>query len=244
MKVAVKRVTKKTKYSALTDLLREEIISGRLLPGSRITVAEVALRYGISQMPVREALKQLAGEGLIIFLPRKGARVVPINVDFVNHVYDLRGAIESLLVRLCVPHINNATMNKLDDLCRQSELAAEAGDVKRLLSINREFHDSLNRLSGNPVALELYDRYTKLMGRLRQKYGVRPNRVSEIAKGHATLVQALREQDADRLGNLVILQCELAKNDLISLMDDERKSQPENSLDATTAMLVQNSAGK
>src|ERR687883_1655559 len=121
---------KTTTYEALADLLRQEIVSGRLPGGSRVTVAEVASRYGVSQMPVREALQRLQGERLVVLLPHKGARVLALHEQFVHNIYDLRGAIESLLARLSLPNLTNAAMTRLDSLYRQFIACAEAHDVQ------------------------------------------------------------------------------------------------------------------
>src|SRR5918997_1452748 len=99
-----------TAYSALTDILREEIVSGRLAAGSRLTVEDLASRYGVSTMPVREALQRLRGEGIIVLLPHRGARVVSLDENLVSNIYDLRGAIESLLARRSLPNLTNAAM--------------------------------------------------------------------------------------------------------------------------------------
>ena len=107
---------RQTSYEVLTDKLREEIVSGRLPAGARLAIEDIAERYAVSTMPVRQALQRLQGEGIIELLPHKGARVVRPDLEFVANVYDLRGAVESLLARKCLPRITNAAMQRLDEL--------------------------------------------------------------------------------------------------------------------------------
>jgi DNA-binding GntR family transcriptional regulator len=209
---------KSTTTAKLADLLREDIVSGRLPSGSRVTVAEVVAKYGVGQMPVREALQRLQGERIIVLLPNKGARVLSLDEHFVNNIYDLRGAIESLLVRLSLPNLTYAIMARLSEICEQIEGASHVGDVKLVRALNGEFHSLVYRHAGNPVALEIYDRYASLMGTLRKKYGVGPARLPVIAKGLSDVHAAIRAQDGERAGKLVALQCELAKEDLLGLM--------------------------
>lgn len=244
MKVTTEGNTQKTTYAALTDLLREEIVSGKLPAGSRITVADVASRYGVSQMPVREALQCLQGEGIIVLLPHKGARVLSLDAHFVNNMYDLRGALESLLARLALPNLTNAVMARLDEIWQQIDLAAKNGDEKGLLALNGEFHRLLYRHADNPIALEIYNHYSGLMGTLRQKYGEGPGRLEEISTGLAEVLDALRAQDAERLSRLSLHICEQAKKDILNLMEQDHKIQMENNPDLTTLRLLKSATAE
>ena len=235
---------KQTTYEALTDLLREEIVSGKLPAGSRITVADVASRYNVSQMPVREALQRLQGEGIVILLPHKGARVLSLDAHFVNNMYDLRGAIESLLARLALPNLTNAAMARLEELWQQIDQAAQDGDEKLLLALNGEFHRLLYRHADNPLALEIYNHYSSLMGTLRQKYGEGPGRLAEISAGLAETLLALRAQDAEQLSRLSLDICDRAKKDILNLMEQDRKIQTENNPDLTTLRLLKSGAAE
>jgi DNA-binding GntR family transcriptional regulator len=244
MKVRTEGNTQKTTYAALTDLLRQEIVSGKLPAGSRITVADVASRYGVSQMPVREALQCLQGEGIIVLLPHKGARVLSLDAHFVNNMYDLRGATESLLARLALPNLTNAVMTRLDEIWQQIDLAAKNGDEKGLLALNGEFHRLLYHHADNPIALEIYNHYSGLMGTLRQKYGEGPGRLEEISAGLAEVLDALRAQDAERLSRLSLHICEQAKKDILNLMEQDHKIQMENNPDLTTLRLLKSATAE
>ena len=239
-----KGASKTTTYAVLTDILRQEIVSGNLPEGSRITVAEVTARYNVSQMPVREALQCLQGEGIVVILPNKGARVLSLDRHFVNNVYDLRGAVESLLARLALPNLTNAVMARLEEIWQKIDQAAKAGDEKLLLSLNTEFHQLLYRHADNPIAFEIYNRYRGLMGTLRQKYGEGPGRLEEIAAGLAEVLSALKAQDAERLSALSQQMCEQAKKDILKLMEQEQQTLAENYPDSTTMRLLKSAAAQ
>jgi len=242
MSATAEGALQRTTYAVLTDLLREEIVSGRIPAGSRLTVNEVASRYGVSHMPVREALQHLRGEGIIIVQPRKGARIVSLDAQLVNNIYDLRGAIEALLGRLSLPNLTNAAMARLDELYQRFVQAAETGDMKSVFAINAEFHALLYRHANNAVALEIYDRYAGLMRALRQQYGIGPGRLAERVAGLSELLDAIRAQDEERLGKVIARSCDLAKRDLLSLMGQEREAQMADGADPTTARLLRSSA--
>ena len=85
--------------ASLYELIREDIIEGRLKPNERLVVADLARRHGTSTNPVREALQLLRGEGFVIFAPNRGARVRPIDQDFVRDIYEIGVLIEPALTR-------------------------------------------------------------------------------------------------------------------------------------------------
>lgn len=205
----------------LTELLREEIVSGRIPAGSRLTVEEVATRYGVSAMPVREALQRLQGEGIIVLVPHRGARVVSLDENLVGNIYDLRGAVEALLARLSLPNLTNAAMARLEELHHQFLGAAAADDAERAFTINADFHHVLYKHANNAVALEIYDRYAGLLGALRRRYGIGPGRLSQRAASLTDVLDALRAKNAERLAKLAQTRCELSKYELLDLMRQE-----------------------
>src|SRR5437764_1195259 len=79
--------------------IRDDIVAGTLPLGSRITIDALALRYGVSHMPVREALRDLQGEGLVVIEPNRGARVRAIDARFVENIFEIRTALEVMMVR-------------------------------------------------------------------------------------------------------------------------------------------------
>ncbi len=88
--------------------IRDDIIEGTLQFGGRVTIDALATRYGVSHMPVREALRELRGEGLVVIEPNRGARVRTVDVSFVENLFETRTAIEVMMVRRaaarCTPH--------------------------------------------------------------------------------------------------------------------------------------------
>ena len=90
--------------ASLYELIREDIIEGRLAANERLVVADLARRHGTSTNPVREALQLLRGEGFVVFFPNRGARVRPIDQDFVRDIYEIGVLIEPALTRWFVEH--------------------------------------------------------------------------------------------------------------------------------------------
>lgn len=213
---------RQTSYEVLTDKLREEIVSGRLPAGARLAIEDIADRYTVSTMPVRQALQRLQGEGIIELLPHKGARVVRPDLEFVANVYDLRGAVEGLLARKCLPRITNAAMQRLDELHSEFVTVVDKGDADRAFAVNREFHRLIYVHAANPMALEIFDRYVGLLGALRNRYGINQQHLRERVGRVADTLATLHQKDAERLGFLAEHHCELSKIELLELMEQDQ----------------------
>jgi DNA-binding GntR family transcriptional regulator len=205
-------------YAALRDQLRAEILSGRIPHGTRLTTASLVQRYGFSQMPIREALQALQGEGLVEIEPHKGACVLSLTAERVRNIYDLRAALEALLIRLSLPNLTNAAMAKLTQINHDFREAVAREDLGSIFDLNNAFHDLIYEHGDNDEALLIYKRYAKLLGGLRGTYGYSRLRLKQMAKEHNDILQALKAQDEARLERSVLLHVEGAKNDLLERM--------------------------
>ena len=94
--------------SSVYERIREEIITGGLAANARLKVSDLAKRLGTSTNPVREALQQLRGEGFVVMSPNKGARVRPIDEDFVRNTFEIELLIEPYLMRSFVELVTDA----------------------------------------------------------------------------------------------------------------------------------------
>jgi DNA-binding GntR family transcriptional regulator len=211
-------------YAALRDRLRAEILSGRLAAGARLTTASLVERFGVSQMPVREALQALEGEGLIEIAPHKGAAVLALDGPRMRNIYDLRGALETLLIRLALPNLSNRVMAEIAALHRHMQDEVGKQDPSNLYALNDRFHKLIYRHAENDEAFDIYDRYARLLGTLRDNFGFSKDRVRDMMVEHEAIIDALRAQDEDRLVQLVADHCQGAKIDLLAQMD--RKPPP------------------
>lgn len=205
-------------YALVRDRLRQDVVSGRLPAGKRVTIAEIARKYAVSQMPVREAFQALQAEGILVLLPHRGARVRAMSQRFVRNMYDLRGAIETLLARLAMPNLAPATLGKLHELHSVFCTAVEQNDTREMLRLNQDFHTFIYQHGDNPEALAVFDRSANLVMALRQQYGYSAVRRQEIVTQHSGILDALRAQDEAALVKVVQRHCDEAKMDLLSRM--------------------------
>ncbi len=213
---------KATAYTQIRDRLRADIFAGLLKPGSKLTVAMLAKRYGVSPMPIRAALQELRGQGLITGEPRRAARVRTLDAEFVDNVFDLRIAVLKLLYERCVRFITNDDIEKVERIQDALEAATVEGDLQQIRRINHAFHTEIYRIANNPEAAEVMERNWILVDVLRAQFGYGPGRIDDLNRSHRGIIEALRRRDAKAAFELQRLSSERARRELISLVREGR----------------------
>jgi DNA-binding GntR family transcriptional regulator len=143
----------RTVKDSVVKTLRDEIIRGDHAPGQYLRLEEIAARYDVSTMPVREALRDLEAEGIVTIFPHRGAVVTKLTADELRDIYDIRATLEGMATRFAVPHMTEATLSELASLVEQMEKAT--GDVVTVVELNHQFHISLYAASGRKHLCEL-----------------------------------------------------------------------------------------
>jgi DNA-binding GntR family transcriptional regulator len=202
----------------IRNRLRNDIIAGSLPFGARLRILELANRYGVSHMPVREALRELHGEGLVIIERNRGARVRPISLSFVEDLFDTRNAIETMLARRACERRTKAQLAELVAAEEELEAFVATGDYASVPAVNRRFHAIINEAAGNPGALSLVDRHWLLMAALGQRYQADTSRFHGVIEDHRHIVKAINRGDAASASTLMGAHIEKAKHGLIEQM--------------------------
>jgi DNA-binding GntR family transcriptional regulator len=208
---------------AIRNRILEDLVSGALAFGARITIDELAGRYGGSHMPVREALRQLAGEGIVEMEPGRGARVRRMDAGFVENLFTTRCALEVMLARGAALNANAALADRLDAIEAGLEAHIATGDFAAVLHANRHFHETLFRAAGNPQALALVDPHWVLLHALWRRVGYGKERFAGVASDHRHMIRAVRARDAEAVGILMGAHVIKAKYELLSRMDTAAK---------------------
>jgi DNA-binding GntR family transcriptional regulator len=181
-----------------TEALRAAILAGVLPPGQRVNQEEWAQRAGVSAIPVREALRALAGEGLVTYRPRRGYVVTELSLAELEEVYALRRMLETEALRRGVPLARPADVAALVAAADACVRAAEAGDAAQQLRANRAFHDILHGLSGSRQLQRLIDLLWDSTEAYRALYYALPGESAEADRAHRELVDAVCARDAAR----------------------------------------------
>jgi len=208
-------------YEQIRDILREEIISGKIPPDTRLKKAEIADRFGVSPMPVREALQWLKGEGLIEGLPHRGYRVISIDIQFIRNIFELRTAMEELMTRLSLPHITDTDIQQMTDINSRLSAIPKNVKIKTIHSLDSEFHRNIYQHCDNPLANEIHKRYRKLVRSLRRKHGFGHTRLSDIIEQHKQIINALYDKNESIISELIRKHRIGAMEDLLQRIRDK-----------------------
>ena len=195
--------------------LRRRILAGELAPGQRLKIDEVADACGVSHMPVRDALRQLEGEGVLESSPHRGAVVKGVDERFVRDFYDLRAAVEGMLAERCAAAIRAPELAGLESAGEAFETAASAG-AEAAVAANRGLHAMVNAGADNREALAVLDRGRVLGDALRVRFGYGAGRVEAIVREHRALLRAISRRDAARAGDIARAHCRRARDYLLA----------------------------
>lgn len=135
----------------VADTLRERILSGEFAPGERLAEERLSEEMGISRMPVREALRALAAEGVVTVNPRRGAQVTAYTSTQAHELIEVRAALEALNAKLAAKRRDPALIAELRRIMAESAGIDERTDLARIQAANTRFHEALARLGANAV---------------------------------------------------------------------------------------------
>jgi len=196
--------------------LRNDIVSGELPFGSRLRIEELAARYGVSNMPVREALRTLNGEGLVVIEPNRGARVRPIYRGFIEDMFDVRAAIETLLARRAAERRTDEHLVRLQEAERDLEACVNDKRFEAVPEANRAFHSGVNAAAGNPGALDIVDKHWHLVSALLKRYTQEEAGFQRVIDEHRLIVRAIEQKDPYAAGLLMGAHIERGKQSMMA----------------------------
>ena len=177
------------------ERLLEELRQGRIGPGDRLREAELAERFGLSRTPIREALRQLETDGLVVHLPRVGAAVRRLDYAEVMELYEMRAVLEGTAARLAARAASDLEIAELDTL--NTEMTAAEGDAEQLARLNRQFHLTLLDAAKNRFLVKAMGAISRTLTILGPSTLTETARVDEAAEEHARLIAAIRARDGD-----------------------------------------------
>lgn len=202
---------------SLYEIIRDDIISGRLKPNERLVVADLAERLGTSTNPVREALQLLRGEGFVVFSPNRGARVRPIDQDFVRNIYEISALIEPALTRWFV---GMATETDIAELERIQRLIEENNFVDPVLhsGLDVQFHTVVYQRHYNRHAAEIWWKHREVLRAVNQRFNYTLARRSQVIREHREMIECVKAGQADKAAAVVARHVEGSGRHLLEQM--------------------------
>jgi DNA-binding GntR family transcriptional regulator len=185
----------KALYEEVARRLRQRIFSHELAPGSWIDEQALALAYGISRTPMREALKVLASEGLVVLKPRRGCYVVQVSQRDVEEVFAVLALLEGQCAYEALSRAQPEDLQRLEVLHEQLELLGTEKHTAEWFEINQEFHRILHEMSGNRCLVHVIDNLRKIMTLVRFHALQQGDRLQECVEEHRRIMSAIRSRD-------------------------------------------------
>jgi DNA-binding GntR family transcriptional regulator len=206
-----------TSYRRVATRLRLEILSGEAAPGSWLRMQAVALRYGVSVQPVRDALQVLEGEGLVQIHPNRGAQVRGLDRARVVHMYEVREALESFMSRRFAEEASLMDIRQLEDIQRRHEAAGD--DLDAVILVNAEFHRVIYTHGGNQDVIELVTRYIDLGSMLTSRYRHPAGYLARARREHHALIDAFHRRDASAAADIGAQHVRATRASILAGMD-------------------------
>ena len=161
-------------YLPLRDVvfntLRQAILRGELEPGERLMEIQLAERLGVSRTPIREAIRKLELEGLVLMIPRKGAEVAKISEKSLKDVLEVRRSLEELAIELTCQRITDEGMAELEEAQKAFATAIHKGDAMAIAEADEHFHELIYRATENSRLVQILSNLREQMYRYRQEY--------------------------------------------------------------------------
>lgn len=210
-------------YLPLRDVvfntLREAILKGELVPGERLMEKQLAERMGVSRTPIREAIRKLELEGLVLMVPRKGAEVAKITEKDITDVLEVRATLESLAVRLACEKMDQEDLEKLEKLRDDFERAARNKEIETLIKKDVEFHDAIFAATGNDKLIHIVNNLREQIYRFRVKYISQMANYDVLVKEHEEIVKSIKNRDKIKAEEIVVRHIENQERAVIDMLD-------------------------
>ena len=194
-------------YLPLRDVvfntLRRAILRGELKPGERLMEIQLANKLGVSRTPIREAIRKLELEGLVLMIPRKGAEVAEITRKNMTDVLEVRKALEELAAELACERIEKGQISELRVAAKEFERTLKTGDVTKIAEADEKFHDILYFATNNERLIILLNNLREQMYRLRVEHLKLKECYPQLLAEHEKIIACVEKRNKEAAKDIV-----------------------------------------
>lgn len=199
-----------TRTEWVYEQLKEAILSGKIAPGERLVVDQLARELGTSPIPVRETLRRLEAEGWVESKPFVGARVSYVKLEELEELFTIRLALEPILARTCVQRVTQEAIEELERLVDEMDASIEKNNPNEYSRLNYEFHRVLYDFSPWKELHRIVTTVWEKSARSRWVFVQTPQAMMESQKEHREMIKAIIERDEDKMEKWMRIQKERA----------------------------------
>ena len=195
-------------YLPLRDVvfytLRQAILKGELEPGERLMEMQLAEQLGVSRTPIREAIRKLELEGLVLMIPRRGAIVAKITEKDLKDVLEVRASLERLSTKLACERMEEETIEELREAQEAFKAALRGDNITLQAQKDVEFHDVIYKSTNNLRLIQMLNNLREQMYRYRLEYLKDGTSHQKLVEEHEAIIEALSRRDTEETTNIMV----------------------------------------
>lgn len=206
------------------NTLRKAILTGELKPGERLLEIQLANQLGVSRTPIREAIRKLELEGLVIMMPRRGAEVAQITEKGLRDVLEVRRALDALCTELACDRITEEEKQRLRDACDEFEKATATVDATVIAAADVALHDIIVEATRNQRLIQLINNLSEQMYRYRFEYIKDENQHNNLVEEHRMIYESIVRCDKEGAAKAAKLHIDNQESSIIKQIRAENIS--------------------
>ncbi len=203
--------------------LQNDILNGKYKPGDNLIETRLSEELGVSRTPIREALRQLELEGLVVSVPNKGAVVKGISYKDIEDIFTIRMLIEGLAARWAAEKATEEELAELKETVELEEFYTQKNDTTNLLRFDSKFHDIIFRASKSQPLMHTLSTFHHYVRNARNSSLAVPGRAQKSLEEHKAILQAIIERDPEKSEKLTISHIKNASINLLEYFKQQQK---------------------
>ncbi len=203
------------------ESIRKAILTEKLHPGERLMENMIATKLGVSRTPVREAIRMLSDEGLVLIIPRRGAQVASISRKELDDVLEIRESLEALAIGRACERITDAMLDELSEAQEYFRSMTADGELTELARADEDFHAVIYRAAGNRRLDSIISNLREQMYRFRLEYLKKPGICEELVAEHDAIIEAVRQRNKKLAERLITVHVDKQREAIACSLPEE-----------------------
>lgn len=199
------------------DHLRNSILNGELKPGERLMEVQLAQKLGVSRTPVREAIRKLELEGLVVMIARKGAYVADLSVKDILDVIEVRSVLEGLAAALAAERMSEEELKELKSISEDFRKCFERKDTQGLIEADKKFHDCILKSTNNPKLIQINQGLQEQIHRFRVIYFSEYTQAKYLLMEHDQILQGIIDKNPVYAKKIATVHVEHIGNNILEI---------------------------